>query len=147
MEIGRVKKLVPNLKDKKIYVVHIQNLNQTLKHGLKLKKVHQLIRLKSSCWMKLFIMVNTTKLRIAAKNEFEQRYYIGFFGLRKTFLSLRTIAFLERPWTILGTNPFSNELFTVEMGKTEIKIMCTTKGGGRGRRPLPFCVLILKKRP
>ena len=136
MEIGRVKKLVPNLKDKKIYVVHIQNLNQTLKHGLKLKKVHQLIRLKSSCWMKLFIMVNTTKLRIAAKNEFEQRS-----------IDQRTIAFLERPWAILGTNPFSNELFNVEMGKTEIKIMCTTKGGGRGRRPLPFCVLILKKRP
>ena len=38
MKIGRVEKLVPNLKDKKGYVVHIQALDQALKHGLKLKK-------------------------------------------------------------------------------------------------------------
>ena len=40
MRIGRVEKLVPNLKDKKGYVVHIKALDQALKHGLKLKKVH-----------------------------------------------------------------------------------------------------------
>ena len=40
MKIGRVEKLVPNLKDKKGYVVHIKALDQALKHGLKLKKVH-----------------------------------------------------------------------------------------------------------
>ena len=38
MTIGRMKKLVPNLKDKKGYVVHIKALDQALKHGLKLKK-------------------------------------------------------------------------------------------------------------
>ena len=38
MEIGREEKLVPNLKRKKGYVVHIKALDQTLKHGLKLKK-------------------------------------------------------------------------------------------------------------
>ena len=36
MRIGREKKLVPNLKDKKGYVVHIKALDQTLKYGLKL---------------------------------------------------------------------------------------------------------------
>ena len=36
MRIGREKKLVPNLKDKKGYAVHIKALDQTLKHGLKL---------------------------------------------------------------------------------------------------------------
>ena len=43
MKIGREEKLVPNLKDKKGYVVHIKALDQALKHGLKLKKVHQVI--------------------------------------------------------------------------------------------------------
>ena len=38
MEIGREEKLVPNLKRKKGYVVHIKALDQALKHGLKLKK-------------------------------------------------------------------------------------------------------------
>ena len=38
MKIGREEKLVPNLKDKKGYVVHIKALDQALKHGLKLKR-------------------------------------------------------------------------------------------------------------
>ena len=44
MKIGRVEKLVPNLKDKKRYVVHIKALNQALKHGLKVRKVHRVLR-------------------------------------------------------------------------------------------------------
>ena len=43
MKIGMEKKLVPNLKDKKEYVVQIKALNQALKHGLKLKKVHRVM--------------------------------------------------------------------------------------------------------
>ena len=33
MEINGVEKLVPNLRDKKSYVIHIQALNQALQHG------------------------------------------------------------------------------------------------------------------
>ena len=44
MKIKRVEKLVPNLKCKKRYVVHIKTLDQALKHGLKLKKVHRVIK-------------------------------------------------------------------------------------------------------
>ena len=43
MKIGMEEKLVPNLKDKKGYVVHIKALDEALKHGLKLKKVHRVI--------------------------------------------------------------------------------------------------------
>ena len=43
MKIGRVEKLVPNFTDKNGYVVHIKALNQALKHGLKLNKVHRVI--------------------------------------------------------------------------------------------------------
>ena len=37
MKIGRVEKVVPSLKDRKGYVVHIKTLDQALKHGLNLK--------------------------------------------------------------------------------------------------------------
>ena len=36
MEINGVENLVPNLRDKKNYVIHIQALNQVLQHGLRL---------------------------------------------------------------------------------------------------------------
>ena len=67
----KVEKPVPNLKDKKADVVHIKNLNQALKHGLKFKKVHQVTR--SEHWMKPYIMLNTN-LRTDAKNEFEKAF-------------------------------------------------------------------------
>ena len=38
MKIGGEEKLVPNLKLKKRYMVHIKALDQALKHDLKLKK-------------------------------------------------------------------------------------------------------------
>ena len=62
MKIGREEKLVPNLKRKKGYVVHIKALDQILKLGLKLKKVHQVIEFQQRRWMKAYIMLNT-KLR------------------------------------------------------------------------------------
>ena len=68
MKIGRVEKLVPNLRDKKRYVVHINALDKALKHGLKFKKVHPVIEFQQSRWMKAYIMLNT-KLRKDAKNE------------------------------------------------------------------------------
>ena len=40
MEINGVEKLVPNLRDKKNYVIHIQALNQVLQHGLRLDGIH-----------------------------------------------------------------------------------------------------------
>ena len=39
MEINGVEKLVPNLRNKKNYVIHIQALNQALQHGLRLDRI------------------------------------------------------------------------------------------------------------
>ena len=66
--------LVPHLKDKKGYVVHIKALNQALKHGVKLKKVHRVIEFQQSKWMKAYIMLNT-RLRKEAKNDFEKDFF------------------------------------------------------------------------
>ena len=50
-----------------------KKLNQALKHGLKFKKVHQVIEFQRSKWMNAYIMLNT-RLR-AAKNEFEKDFF------------------------------------------------------------------------
>ena len=43
MEINKVEKLVPNLRDKKNYVIHIRALDQALMHGLVLERIHRAI--------------------------------------------------------------------------------------------------------
>ena len=43
MEINGVEKLVPNIRDRKSYVIHIQALNQALEHGLRLDRIHRVI--------------------------------------------------------------------------------------------------------
>ena len=48
MEINRVEKLVPNLRDKKNYIIHIQALNQALQHGLRLDGIHRAIEFDQS---------------------------------------------------------------------------------------------------
>ena len=135
MKIGRVDKLVPDLKDKKGYVVHIKALDQALKHGLKLKKVHRVIEFQQSRWMKAYIMLNT-RLRKDAKNEFEKDFFKlmnnSVFG--KTMENIRNhkdmklvtrdkkyLKYFMKP-NFKDGQPFSKNLFVVEIGKTEIKM-------------------------
>ena len=59
MEINGVEKLVPNLRDKKNYVIHIQALNQVLQHGLRLDGIHRAIEFDQSPWLKTYIDFNT----------------------------------------------------------------------------------------
>ena len=54
MKINKVAKLVPNLYDKKKYVIRIRALDQALKHGLILEKVHCVIEFNQSAWLKPF---------------------------------------------------------------------------------------------
>ena len=69
MEINGVEKLVPNLRDKKNYVIHIQALNQALQHGLRLA-----IEFDQSPWLKTYIDFNT-QLRTAAANDFKKDFF------------------------------------------------------------------------
>ena len=127
MKIGRVEKLVPNLKDKKGYVVHIKALDQALKHGLKLKKVHRVIEFRQSKWMKPYIMLNT-RLRTAAKNEFEKDFFklMNNSVFRKTMENIRNHkdmklvtskqkyqAYVMKP-NLKDGHPFSKHLFAME---------------------------------
>ena len=73
MKIGKLEKLVPNLKDKKTRVVYIKNLNQPLKHDLKLRKAHQVIRFELDFCMNLYVMLNS-KSGTATTNESERDF-------------------------------------------------------------------------
>ena len=74
MTISGVEKLVPNLYYKKQYVIHIRALDQALKHGLVLEKIHRAIEFNQSAWMKEYVDFNT-RLRTEAKNDFEKDFY------------------------------------------------------------------------
>ena len=65
LKINGVKKLVPNLFDKKKYVIHIRALDQASKHGLVLEKIHRAIEFDQSDWMKGYIDFT---------NDFEKRF-------------------------------------------------------------------------
>ena len=72
--INRVRKLVPNLYDKKKYVIHIVAFDQAIKHGLVLDKVHRAIEFDQSAWLALYINFNT-QLSIKARNDYEKDFF------------------------------------------------------------------------
>ena len=72
--VNKVEKLIPNLKDKKKYVIHHETLKFYLSLGLKLTKIHRGITFKESAWMKPYIDLNTN-LRAKSKNEFEKDFF------------------------------------------------------------------------
>ena len=74
MIINGMEKLVPNLRDKKSYVIHIQALNQVLQHGLRLDRIHRVIEFDQSPWLKTYIDFNT-QLRTAATNDFKKDFF------------------------------------------------------------------------
>ena len=76
MEIDKCKKLVCNLDDKKRYVLHIRSLKQALdlKTGLKLEKIHRVIKFNQKAWLKPYIDMNN-ELRNIAKNDFEKDFF------------------------------------------------------------------------
>ena len=67
----KLKKLVPNLYDKKNYICHIKNLQYYLSKGLILTKVHRVLEFKQSNWLKKYIDFNTNE-RAKSKNDFEK---------------------------------------------------------------------------
>ena len=69
-----VAKLIPNLNDKKKYVVHYDNLKLYESLGLKITKIHRGIRFEESAWLKEYIDLNTD-LRTKATNDFEKDFF------------------------------------------------------------------------
>ena len=74
ISIGLVSKLIPTLRDKKEYVLQYHNLQLYLDLGLKIKKVHRVLKFDQSPWLKKYIDFNTEK-RKHAKNSFEKDFF------------------------------------------------------------------------
>ena len=63
-----------SFKDKKTDVIYIKSLNQALRHVFNLRKVHRVIRIAQSFWMRYYV----------TKQNFKDRYPFGksFFAVK-----------------------------------------------------------------
>ena len=84
IKVGDVTKLIPNLGSKTNYVVHYRNLQLYLSLGMKMTKIHRVLKSNQSDWMKKYIDFNTKK-RMNAANDSEKdlRKSNGKICLRK----------------------------------------------------------------
>ena len=64
-------KLVPNLNDKKSYIVYYRTLQRYISLGLKVTKVHRALQFYEEAWVKPYVEFNIQK-RKEATNRFEQ---------------------------------------------------------------------------
>jgi hypothetical protein len=130
---GKVAKLVPNLRNKKNYVVHYRNLKLYLELGLQLKKVYRVLKCEQSAWLKPYIEYNT-KQRAVAKSAFEKDFFKlmnnAVFG--KTMENVRNridyelvtspdrvTALTKRP-RFKGSKIFNENLVGIEMLKSKV---------------------------
>ena len=72
IKVGDLKKIIPNLGNKTNYVVHYRNLQLYLSLGMKLTKIHRVLKFKQSDWMKKYDF-NTEKGVNAA--DFEKDFF------------------------------------------------------------------------
>ena len=131
--INKVEKLIPNLNNKKKYVLHYENLKLYESLGLKITHIHRGIKFEEREWMKPYIDLNT-HLHAQAKNEFEKDFFKllnnSVFG--KTMGNIRkrvnvTLVNSRKKAAKLVSKPnfkkftiFSEKLGAIEMGKTQI---------------------------
>ena len=70
----KTQKLIPNLHSKKKYVVHSQNLQFYVEMGMKVRKIHRILKFNQSQWLADYINFNTEKRKLAT-STFEKDFY------------------------------------------------------------------------
>jgi len=67
-------KLLATLYDKKRYIIHYGNLQQCTRHGLRVTKLHRILKFSQSLWLRDYIELNI-HFRTLAKNDFVKELY------------------------------------------------------------------------
>ena len=134
LQINKVDKLVPNLHDKKKYVLHYKNLKLYLRLGLKLTKIHRGITFVEQAYMKKYIDLNT-ELRKRGTTDFEKDFFKlmnnSVFGKTmenvrnrinvKLVISEKACNKLAKKSNFKSANIFHENLIAVHMEKTTVK--------------------------
>ena len=71
LKVQPTMKLVPNLMTKPRYIVHYRNLKQYVSLGLKVTKIHSILKFQQSEWLKKYILFNTEQ-RKSATSSFQK---------------------------------------------------------------------------
>ena len=133
--IGKVEKLVPNLNNKKNYVLHHESLKLYLKHGLKLTKIHKGITFEERAFMKSYIDLNTD-MRTKGTTDFEKDFYKlmnnSVFGKTmenvrnrvdvKLVTNKKSLNKLVKKANYKRVNEFNENLVAVHMEKATVKL-------------------------
>ena len=85
IKVGDVKKLIPNVGNKTNYVVHYRDLQLYLSLEMKLTKIHKVLKLKQSDWLKKYIDFNNEKGMNRANDsekDFLKLMIISVYGKR-----------------------------------------------------------------
>ena len=132
VEVNKVEKLIPNLRNEEKYILYHENLKKYLSLGLKLTRIHRGIKFEESQWLKKYIDLNT-ELRTAAANEFENDFLklINNSVFGKTMENIRNrvnIKLVNFKAEKLSDKPnfkhcniFSENLVAIHTKKTELK--------------------------
>ena len=134
VEVNKVDKLIPNLRNKMQYILYHENLKQYLSLRLKLTNIHRGIKFEESQWLEKYIALNTG-LRTAAAKEFEKDFFKlmnnSVFG--KTMENIRNRVNIKlvndrKKAEKLSVKPnfkhcniFSENLVAIHTKKTELK--------------------------
>lgn len=149
-------KLTANLNPKKRYVIHFMNLQQCIKNGLILTKVHRVLKFSQSRWLDKYISLNTEH-RKNAGNKFEKDFFKlmnnSVYGKTMENVEKRRVVKIVTDWEnkgrrfgcrslIANPNFHSRSIFTPNMCAIEMK-----KGQIKLDKPiyLGFVVLELSK--
>ena len=134
IEVKKLEKLIPNLRDKEKYVLHYKNLKQYLDLGLELTCIHRGSKFEESEWLKPYIDMNT-KLRTKANNNFEKDFFKlmnnSVFGKTmeniRNRVNIKLVDDREKAKKLTAKpnfkhlNIFCEELIAVHMKRTELK--------------------------